>query len=407
MNLFSEYKGLRKEIYIIFYGRIVSSMGALIWPMLTLILKNKIGMDASSIAKLMLVMSIVGIPTMLLGGKLADRFSKRNIIVICDLFTIMAFMICGFIEIDMSFVYIFFIASIFQSMEMPSYDSIVADFTAPEDRAKAYSLNYLGSNIGLILAPTIGGFLFATNLNLAFLINGIMIALSTLLIFIFIKPNAKKVESENTNGHEANVEGISTIKLLLERPVIIFFIVLMGLSMLVYSQFGYLIPLNYESLYGADGAKIYGTLVSVNGLVVIIFTPILTKLLKKWGDIGRIILGQLLIVGGLAMYIVIQGIIPMYYVAIVIFTFGEIINTISTQPYLTKRIPANFRGRINSFYMIFIMLFQSIAQVGVGELFDNYSISFTWSIISIVGLVVVLGYTILRKADKAVYPDLN
>jgi MFS family permease len=292
-------------------------------------------------------------------------------------------------------------------MEMPSYDSIVADFTAPEDRARAYSLNYLGSNIGLILAPTIGGFLFANHLNLAFLINGIMIALSTLLIYIYIKPDAKKVESENTNGHEANVDGISTFRLLMDRPIVIFFIVLTGLSMLVYSQFGYLIPLNYESLYGADGAKIYGTLVSVNGLVVIIFTPLLTKLLKKWGEVFKIIIGQSLIVVGLALYIVIQGIMPMYYVAIVIFTFGEIINTISTQPYLTKRIPANFRGRINSFYMIFVMLFQSIAQVGVGELFDNYSISFTWGIITIVGVVVVIGYTILRKVDHQAYPDLN
>ena len=407
MKLFSEYKGLRKEIYIIFYGRIVSSMGALIWPMLTLILRNKIGMAASDIASLMFIMGVIGIPAMLAGGKLADRFNKRNIIVFCDLITIAAFLVCGFIDIDMNFIYIFFFASIFQSIEMPSYDAIVADFTSPEDRSRAYSLNYLGGNIGLILAPTIGGFLFESHLNLAFLINGVMIAMSTLLFFLFIKPNAEKVVSENTNHHEANVENVSAVRILLDRPVVIFFILLSSLSMLVYSQFGYLIPLNYESLYGADGATIYGTIVSMNGLVVIVFTPLFTRFLRRWADLSRVIVGQALIVAGLAMYMVIQGMLPLYYVSIIIFTFGEIVNTISLQPYLSKRIPANFRGRINSFYMIFRSVFQSLAQIGVGFLFDNYSISFTWCIISIVGGIVVVGYMVLRKMDYRAYPDLN
>ena len=38
LKLFDMYRGLRREMYILFYGRIVTNMGALIWPMLTLIL---------------------------------------------------------------------------------------------------------------------------------------------------------------------------------------------------------------------------------------------------------------------------------------------------------------------------------------------------------------------------------
>ena len=36
----SPFLHLRREIYILFFGRIVTSMGSLIWPLLTLILKN-------------------------------------------------------------------------------------------------------------------------------------------------------------------------------------------------------------------------------------------------------------------------------------------------------------------------------------------------------------------------------
>ena len=47
MKLFSQYKGLKKANYILFIGRIVTNMGAMIWPMLTLILNKKIGTNHS------------------------------------------------------------------------------------------------------------------------------------------------------------------------------------------------------------------------------------------------------------------------------------------------------------------------------------------------------------------------
>ena len=45
------------------------NMGALIWPMLTLILKNKMGMSASEIASLLLLLGCVQLPCMILGGR--------------------------------------------------------------------------------------------------------------------------------------------------------------------------------------------------------------------------------------------------------------------------------------------------------------------------------------------------
>ncbi|TJX52361.1 MFS transporter, partial [Soehngenia saccharolytica] len=42
MKFIQQYKNLSKEIYVLFFGRVVTSMGSLIWPLLTLILKNKL-----------------------------------------------------------------------------------------------------------------------------------------------------------------------------------------------------------------------------------------------------------------------------------------------------------------------------------------------------------------------------
>ena len=77
MKFLNQYKNLRKEIYILFFGRIVTSMGSLVWPIMTLILKNKLGYNATTIATITMAMSILQFPMMLLGGKLADTVNRK------------------------------------------------------------------------------------------------------------------------------------------------------------------------------------------------------------------------------------------------------------------------------------------------------------------------------------------
>jgi len=38
VGIFSQYRGLSRSAYVIFFARVVTNMGAFIWPLLTLIL---------------------------------------------------------------------------------------------------------------------------------------------------------------------------------------------------------------------------------------------------------------------------------------------------------------------------------------------------------------------------------
>lgn len=404
--MFSHYKGLRREMYVLFFGRIVTNMGALIWPMLTLILTNKLGYSAGQVATIMLVMTFVQIPFTLLGGKLADHFNKRNIIIFCDLVTVTCYFILGFIEVSFVFVVLFFTAGLFASIEWPCYDALVADLSTSADREKAYSLNYLGANIGLVLAPTIGGFLFENYLNIAFIVNAISTLSSTILIYIFIKDIKKINEEVKIGSYEESATHDSIFKVLKERKMIIVYLLYAALSGLVYSQFNFLMPLNLERLYGAKGAIIFGLITSVNACVVILGTPLLTKYFPKVRDVSKIVLGEILIVTGLAMYIFIQGIIPLYFVSIIIFTIGEIFNTLGKSPYLTRRIPASHRGRIGSLSMLFASIFQAFMQKGVGFLADTYPMRIVWCFVTFAGILCISLAVIQLKADKKTYPLL-
>lgn len=406
MKFIRQYLGLRRELYIVFWGRVVTNMGALIWPMMTLILKSKLGFSASEIAALLLLLGFAQLPCTLIGGKLADRFNKRNIIIVCDLVTVISYFICACLPMSTHLIWILALAAIFAQMEWPSYDALVADLSTSADRERAYSLNYLGANLGLVLAPTIGGFLFAEHLNLAFLISSLATLSSTVLIFFFIKDVTPVKETVQAGHYEQGKEGQSIWQVLRENKLLLLFLLCGAVWQLVYSQFNFLLPLNLEQLYGEQGAVWFGMLTSVNAVVVIVGTPMLTRWFSQMRDVNKLLVGQCLIVAGFGVYALVQNILALYFASMVVFTVGEVFDTLGKQPYLTRRIPASHRGRFASFATVFGGAFQLWGQQAVGQMADTWPMRAVWAVIVALGACNVAGYLLLRRKDRQAYPLL-
>lgn len=403
-RMFGQYKGLRRELYVLFWGKAATNMGAMIWPMLTLILSNKLGMSAEEIARITIAMGIIQFPANLLGGKLADHCNKKNLIVVCDLVTVTCYLTAAFLPVSMTQIMLFFTAGVFQTMENPSYDALVADLSTAENREKAYSLIYLGLNLGLILAPSIGGILFQHHLGLAYAIDGLTTLSSTILILLFIKDIAPVKEKKNI--YEEAKDTQSTWKILSGQKVILLFLICWAVYQFSYAQFNFLIPLNMESLYGGQGAVYFGLMTSLNGLVVIVGTPLLTKWAAGLGDTTKLLAGQILVSISLSMYIFIQGIVPLYYVSMILFTIGEVMTTLGSYPYLTRRIPASHRGRISSVSNIFLGAAMYYSQWKIGAVLETHTIMTAWQCVAAAGVLGLILYLVLIKADRKVYPLL-
>lgn len=403
-RMFGQYKGLRRELYVLFWGKAATNMGAMIWPMLTLILSNKLGMSAEEIARITIAMGIIQFPANLLGGKLADHCNKKNLIVVCDLVTVTCYLTAAFRPVSMTQIMLFFTAGVFQTMENPSYDALVADLSTAENREKAYSLIYLGLNLGLILAPSIGGILFQHHLGLAYAIDGLTTLSSTILILLFIKDITPVKEEKNI--YEEAKDTQSTWKILSGQKVILLFLICWAVYQFSYAQFNFLIPLNMESLYGGQGAVYFGLMTSLNGLVVIVGTPLLTKWAAGLGDTTKLLAGQILVSISLSMYIFIQGIVPLYYVSMILFTIGEVMTTLGSYPYLTRRIPASHRGRISSVSNIFLGAAMYYSQWKIGAVLETHTIMTAWQCVAAAGVLGLILYLVLIKADRKVYPLL-
>ncbi|MDY5882498.1 MFS transporter [Roseburia sp. 831b] len=406
MHFFSQYKGLRKENYILFLGRIVTNLGSMVWPVLTLILNQKLGMSATGVALVTIVSGILLLPAGLMGGRLADKYNKRNCIIICDLISIFFYIICAVIPLSYVTIALIIVAAACQSMEYPAYNALIADITYTKDRERAFSLQYLGANIGLIASPTIAGILFKNYLWLAFLISGIAIGVSTFLIFWQVRDIEPVKEEEAESSYQENRDGDSLIQVLKDHKVILLYIIGMGLYGAAYQQYGYLMPLDMGRLHGENGAVIFGSVSSLNCIVVVLFTPIFTKMFAKITHTKKNLLGQVMLLVGYAVFLLMLGHIPAYYVAITLFTFGEILTTIVNGPYLTARIPASHRGRMNGFMTVVQSVLQGTFLYVVGVVYDNLGSTMAWGLVIGVLLVAILLGAVLIVCDKKKYHEL-
>lgn len=405
-NHFSMYTHLPKEIYVLAFGKIMTSMGALIWPMLTLIMSEKLNLNGQTIGMYMMMFSMFMGPFYLLGGKLADKYNKKHIIVTFDLIGNSLYFVCAVLPISMTTLYLLAIASVFQSMEQPAYDALIADLTTYKDRERAYSLNYLAMNLGLVMAPMIGGILFNNYLNLSFFINGLADISSTLLLFIFIK-NVKNTvrDSKIVNEYEKGEAG-SIFKVFSERKLFFLLFIISGIAAMIYNQFNFLMPLHMEEAFRGSGAFKFGILASINAVVVVIGTPIVTKKFSGVTDVRIMYLGQLLESVGLAFFIFVNRYFVVAVVGIIIFTTGEIFGSISKTPYLTKRIPETHRGRVLSITNSCAGLIGILSNYVIGILIDYYTFHTVWVIIAAIGLLVMILYSIYLRLDKKAYPGL-
>ena len=405
MKVINQYKGLRKELYILFIGRMMTALGQMIQPMLTLILSQKLGLNAATIALVFLVYTFVSIPLNILGGKLADRLNKRNIIIVCDLISVSSYIYCFFMDISITSMVIFGIASLFQSIEGPAYDALIADFSKSKDRDRAYSLGYLGMNLGLVLAPTLGGILFKNYLNLAFLINGLLILFSTILIFALIK-DVHKEEDEDLSYEKELDDKTSALKIISGNRVLLLYLIMAVFESGFYNMYNYLMPLDLGIMFEETGSIIYGTMSSLNCIEVALLTAFITNIVAKRSDMGKSVIGQIFEITGILIFVLGMKNIYMDYIAIFIFTLGEILCTIASSPFLTRRIPASHRGRIISTVYVSSQVGSALLENATGKIHDVKGMMVAWCFVLILGFVALILKGTIRVIDKKDYSKL-
>jgi len=400
-KLMNPYRGLPKEVYVIFVSKIINALGCFVMPLLTIILKDSIGLSDQAAGAYISVAGLIYLPAAFIGGKLADTIGRKKVIIIFDFLAALLYISCSFMEPSMTMIYVMMMAAACMVTAGPAHDSLMADITTHENREGAYALSYMGWNIGFAVGPVIGGMLYEKNLHLVFIGDAITALLSLCLIVFLIKETIHKTKEEITDENrvlEKQEEG-SIFSVLAKRPVLIYFALIVFGFNFVYSQWSFLMPLHMIQLYPSGKAEIFGRLAGFNGVVVILFTPLITFVLQKVNNIRKMIYGGLLYAVGFGMLGFFNSSVH-FFISVLIFTLGEIVLAISTSPFIANHTPASHRGRMSAIIPMIFGMGYTLGPIAMGQILGIMSIENAWILVGIISIVASCFMFILEICEE-------
>ncbi len=405
-QLFNRYRGLPKEIYVLFIARVINSIGAFVFPLLTLILKEKIGLSEEQAGLCMFIIALSMFPFMFLGGKLADSFGRKKLIVIFQLLGASTYIACGLIAPSMTTVYLIGLASNFYAMSFPALDSMAMDITSKDNRKEAYSVLYMGHNLGFAIGPMLGGLLYRNNLPFVFIGDALTTIIATVLMLIFIKETMprkgqhQRLPSGNENELEKHQTGTVLKILFKERPVLLFYALILMIYEFSYNQWAFTLPLQINDIFGLSGAQYFGFLASFNGILVIIFTPLITTLTRKMHPLIAIGIGGIAYTASFAAMGLINE-LALFFIATFVMTMGEIVAAVNGSPFVANHSPASHRGRINSFIQFTSGIGRTCAPL-MGYVIAATNMMISWFVIAgVVGFGAIMMFLLRRMKTRA------
>lgn len=400
------YSGLPRSIYVLTLVRVVNAMGNFVYPFLTLFLTEHIGFSKKAAGDYFMISAFVQAAGSLIGGKLTDRFGRKKLYLVFQGLAACCFAPCAFLGNSIWVPRLLITAGFFMSAAQPANSAMMTDLTNKDNRKAAFSLLYLGINLGFSIGPMIAGFLYRNYTRLIFLGNTISIVITLVVLMVFIEdtmPSEEEIEvSKNVEDDEA-AEDTSVLIALLRRPTLLLFILGKTMNAFIYSTIGFVIPIQLTQIYGSDlGSKYLGWVMATNGIVIIICTTFIIKVTMQIKPVINVALASLFYAVGFGMLGFVHSIF-FFIMAAAVYTIGEILEATNSGIYIANHSPMNHRGRFNAIIPLITGLGFSFGPSIFGRFIDAYGIQKLWTMCFILAIMTSLFMRWLRSYEMRYY----
>lgn len=386
------YSGLPRSIYILFIVRIVNTMGNFVYPFLTLFLTERLGLTMKEAGTYFMIVAPAQALGTLIGGKLTDILGRLHMYIVLQFMVVCCLIPCGLVGNSMWVVWLLSLSNFFSGAAMPANSAMVNDLTNKDNRKQAFSLLYLGVNIGFTIGPTIAGFLFRNYTRWIFWGNAITIVCSLILLSLFVKetlPDKEEVLNSFDIKDDESAEEGNVLQVLMRRPVLMFFLIGKTIFAIIYSSIGFVIPMQFTKVFGIDaGPKNFGIFMSFTALIVILFTVPLTDITINKKAITNLCIAGVFYAFGFGMLGFIKSFI-LFLFAGFLFTIGEILDVTNSGVYVANHCPITHRGRFNSLITLIACIGTVVGPYIFGWLIELFDVRIFWVICFVVCILCV------------------
>jgi MFS family permease len=328
-----------RTAWVLFGGTFVHRLASFVFPFLALYLTRR-GLSATDAGLALTGYGIGGVTAQLSGGLLTDRIGRRNAIALSMIASAVLVLVVLQAR-SLPFVLVTVIAyAFFAELHRPASHALIADLVPSEHRVAAFAFNRLLLNLAFAIGLAIGGLVAATSFELLFVIDAASSATYGVISLVALPHGTRTTRSEEREA----AGGTARAAIFADRG---FLLVLAGIfaSAVVYSQTYSTFPLWVRDL-GFD-ERLYGFLQGANGFLVVAFELGVTAIALRHARTRMIALGVLLTGLGFGAFAVLTSAVGMF-VAVVIWSFGEMFDSPSVAAFTADRAPTHARGRYQS-----------------------------------------------------------
>jgi MFS family permease len=374
--------------------------GFMLYPFFALYLTQKFDIGMSTVGILFAVFSISHMAGSALGGAITDRMGRKIVIIFSLVLSSLSALGMGFAPTLGIFVAVSAIVGTLSSVGHPAHEAVVADLLPPEKRAEGYGIIRVIFNVAVIIAPAIAGLLIARSYLLLFIVDAV-ISLLAAAIVLFALPETKPRAHAHARPETMKQTFAGYGRVFKDTPFVAFIGVTVMMT-LVYMNMNSTLGVFLRDQHGLPELR-YGTLLSLNALLVVFFQFWIARRLEKYKPMLMMAAGSVLYAIGFAMY----GFVPTYTlfaIAMVIITIGEMIVSPFQQSLVASFAPEDMRGRYMAVSGLSWGLAFTIGPYFAGLILDSANPNLLWILCGVIGMMATLAFTILNKVHHSPIP---
>lgn len=348
---------------LFFFGQIISLTGTWLQIIAQAWLVLKLTTPANRALLLGISGGISALPVLIFSlpaGLLADRFNKRNILVITQTTSmILAFILAILTHWHIVTIYhiiaLGFMLGTVNAFDAPTRQSFVTDMVGKDDLINAITLNSAMFNGARIIGPAIAGVaIAAVGVAGAFTLNGIsFVAVIIGLLMMNMSQLHTTHRNRSANSFSEGFKYVSTNKLIGAL------LILTSIVSIFASSYMVLMPIFANDILKL-GAKEFGYLMAATGIGALCGALTLS-FLGNFSYKGKLLLtGNVIYCTMLVLFSYSQS-FHLSLLILMIAGWGMMVNMALTNTLIQSTVPDHLRGRVMSYYT---MMFLGMAPIG-------------------------------------------
>ncbi len=390
------YRMFPRQLWVIVAGTFVNSLGsALVFPFLTLYLRQRMGVSMTQIGLVFTLNAVTSVAFGMIGGLLADRLGRRSVMLVSLLGSSATLSLMGIATSYGAMIVLAAAAGIAGPLFQPARDAMVADLTSPEQRTEAYSVLRVASNLGFAIGPAIGGFLAATSYLLLFGLAGGASLVFFFVTLIMVRETRPDVV-EDAEGSRPVVTGFGPV---FRDRTFLAFCGLLVLTSMVYSQVMTNLPVYMKESFGL-GERYFGWVMSTNAGMVVVLQLWITRATAGWRRLPALASAALLYGVGVGA-ISLMRTLPGFLLCVVIYTVGEMILAPVSTAFTADLAPADMRGRYMGLLGLTWGISFGIGPLLGGAVYDAGLPRELWLFAGGVGVLASVGFMALQRRVRS------